>query len=486
MIRLWDAVTGGVVREFLANYGGAASVALDPQGRSLAADAADGKVRLWDPQTGTTRDELDAHPGGVGCLAFGLDGHVLATGGRDGLVRLWDLAGPKEVRKFRGHAGPITAVTLTTRGDLVATGSEDTVVRLWDTVSGEEKARLRGHGGAVTALAFGPDGRQLISGAWDRTARLWDVATGKGPELTGLAGGVRAVGFTPDGRELFIGAGKLVKTWDSATGRGRRTLATLNSAVLAAALTPDGTALAVGGANGLIRIFDYATATEARHLEGHRGPVVSLGYGHGGRLLVSASTGASIATRPAARGPESRPANATTARPSTVLRPEVPTDPDRLWADLAGNLRAALVAQRRLAADPDVAITLLRDRLKPVPRVDQAEVARLIGAVLGTDEAARQKAIENLGKLGGRGAAALARSLAGLPTGSARTRAEEALTLVRAAPPTPEGLRGLRAVETLTRIGTPAARELLERLAGGASESAVTDAAAAALARLSS
>jgi hypothetical protein len=76
--------------------------------------------------------------------------------------------------------------------------------------------------------------------------------------------------------------------------------------------------------------------------------------------------------------------------------------------------------------------------------------------------------------------------LAGLPTGSTRTRAEEALALVRAAPPTPEALRGLRAVETLARIGTPAARELLDRLAGGASESAVTDAAAAALARLSS
>jgi hypothetical protein len=47
-------------------------------------------------------------------------------------------------------------------------------------------------------------------------------------------------------------------------------------------------------------------------------------------------------------------------------------------------------------------------------------------------------------------------------------------------------IRGLRAVDLLARIGSPEARAVLEALAGGAPDAAVTDAAAAALARLES
>jgi WD40 repeat protein len=174
--------------------------------------------------------------------------------------------------------------------------------------------------------------------------------------LTGLGGGVRAVTFTPDGRELFIGGGKVVKSWDPVTARPRRPVATLGAAVLAAALTPDGATLAVGGADGLIRLFDAATGAERCHLEGHRGPVVSLDYGPGARLLASASTGASVATRPLRSRREP-------SEPATVPPPHQATDPDQLWADLGGNVRSSLSAQRVLGANPEAAVNLGRDRL---------------------------------------------------------------------------------------------------------------------------
>jgi WD40 repeat protein len=411
MIRLWDAIIGNVLREFLANHGGAACVALAQDGKRLAAGSSDGRIHLWDPENGSPRGELPGHAGGVTCLAFGLDGQVLASGGRDAIVRLWDLPRLKELKKFAGHAGPIMAVAFTARGDRLATGGEDMGIRLWDTVSGQEKGLFRGHGGAVTALAFSPDGRLLASGGWDRSARLWDLEAGESRELTGLGGGVRAVMFTPDGRELFIGGGKAVRSWDPTNGRSRRPVATLGAAVLAAALTPDGTTLAVGGADGLIRLFDPITGTEQRHLEGHRGPVVALTYGPGGRLLASASTGASVATRPRRLATE-----------PVAAAPPRTADPDRLWADLAGDVRAALAAQRLLGADPEAAVALVRDRLKPAEKGPS--------------------------------------------------------------PSSTEMLRGLRAVDLLARVGSPEARAVLEALAGGVPEAAVTDAALAALARL--
>jgi hypothetical protein len=307
----------------------------------------------------------------------------------------------------------VTAVTCTRRGDRLASGGEDMTIRLWETVSGEETGRLRGHTGAVTALAFGPDPRWLASGGWDRSARLWDVSTGQFRELAGIGGGIRAVAFSPDGRDLLVGGGKTVKAWDASTGRLRRSVATLSTAVLAADLTPDGATLAVGGADGLIRLFDTASGTEQSHLTAHRGPVVSLAFGPEGRMLVSSGAGASVAIRPT---PPSRQ--------GTDAAPEVPApvDPEKVWADLAGDVRSALAAQRALAADPAAVVALLRDRLKPVEKAT--------------------------------------------PPSSA------------------DVLRGLRAVDWLARIGGPEARAVLESLAGGAPNAAVTDAAAAALARL--
>jgi hypothetical protein len=228
----------------------------------------------------------------------------------------------------------------------------------------------------------------------------------------GLAGGVRVVAFTVDGRELLVGGGKAVRTWDPATARPLRTLASFNAAVLAADMSPNGTTLALGGADGLIRLYDVATATERSHLEGHRGPVICVAYGPGGRTLASVSAGVSMATRPTSRGDQDR----------ATAPPPPPADPEKLWADLAGGPRAALTAQRTLGADPEMAVTLLRERLQPVSEPRD--------------------------------------------------------------PASPEVLRDLRAVDLLARIGTPAARELLEALARGTPAATVTDAATAALGRM--
>jgi hypothetical protein len=495
MIRLWDAATGRPIRELTAPQG-VACIALAQDGRVLAAGGGDGRIRLWDPAAGQELGELPGHAGGVTALAFGCDGLVLASGGRDGAVRLWDRERRKELKAFTGHAGPVAAVAFAPDNRTVASGGADQAIRFWETVNGEQRARLRGHGGAVTALAFAPGGRTLGSGAWDGSVWLWDAAAGQPQrQLAARGGGVRAVAFTPDGKRLVAAGGQSLRQWEVAHGRAWPAPAALTAAVLAAALAPDGTTLAVGGTDGLIRLWDLTAGEERGHLEGHRGPVVTVAFSPDGRTLASAGTPASIERPgPIVRPPDARPTPVPPAPsppppPPPGLTPTTASltggDPERFWEVLADpDPRKGLAAVRLLAADAGAALALLRARLRPVPPADMAALSGWIGQLIGTDPASREPAAAELLRLANCAEPALRRVAAELPAGPERNRVEELRARIRSAPPAPELLRGLRAVELLTRIATPEARALLVGLAAGAPEATLTHAAADALAKL--
>ncbi len=475
MIRLWSVADGKVLREFEANQSGVAAVAFAADGGVLASGGPDGRVRFWGVRSGRLRGELTGHTGPVRCLTFGVGGWVLASGGQDCTLRLWDRGLLKELKVHSGHSGAINALAFSPDGRTIATGSEDQTVRLWDTVSGDVIARMAKHDGRVEAIAFAPDGKTLASGGWDRTVWLWEIPTGRPLRmLSGHSGGVRAVAFTPNGRELVTGGGKALRTWEVETGRALRLFPQASGAVLAADLSPDGATLATSAADGLIRFWSLSEGHETGQWEGHRGPVVALAYSPDGLALASASSGVSIADpKPAELVPTpDEPSSATAAR-----------TPAELWDDLAGPLRQALAATRTLQLDDDTTLALMRERLRPV-RFDAKTVTRWVNDLLGSNEAARTDAVDALVNLGELAEKPLAETATTLSAGSSRDRIEEVRALIRANSPSPQTLRGLRAIELLARIGTHEAATLLGRLAAGATESTVTTAAKAAFARL--
>ena len=94
----------------------------------------------------------------------------------------------------------------------------------------------------------------------------------------------------------------------------------------------------------------------------------------------------------------------------------------------------------------------------------------------------REKATRDLNDLGEAAGPALRKAINGRP--SAEVRARTSRLLEKLATPSPNLLRGLRAVEALESVGGPEAREVLERIAGGAADSRLTRAAKASLERL--
>jgi hypothetical protein len=136
-----------------------------------------------------------------------------------------------------------------------------------------------------------------------------------------------------------------------------------------------------------------------------------------------------------------------------------------------------------MAAHPAHVVPLLQERLKPATPADPKRLAQLIVDLESNDFAARQKATEELERLGDLAVSALKKARESKHALETRTRIERLLKMAGRMPP-PELLRALRAVEALEHAGTPEARQLLKTLARGADGARLTREAQAALRRL--
>jgi hypothetical protein len=167
-----------------------------------------------------------------------------------------------------------------------------------------------------------------------------------------------------------------------------------------------------------------------------------------------------------------------------TTRAVVPAD---VWADL-GTSDAAKADQvvAFLLARPEVALPLLRERLKPVRAVALGQTERLIADLDHKRFMLRERASRELERLGETAEPALRRTLDGRPSAEVRRRINlllEGLRTQRLWPP-PERLRLSRALDVLEQLGTTEAREILRDLARGAPEAELTVQAKAALDRL--
>ena len=270
------------------------TVALSPDGKSLALRGADG-VHLWDVETAAQK-RLYPLKGGALTVAFSADGKLLAAAGpgEETLVCVWDVSSGKEVKRLqspKGH-GVLRLLFAPTGARLAAASKSD--VRLWNLKSGKRVRTYQGHEGPITSLAFHPDGKRLVSGGGDKTLFLWgEKSEEEESKLVGPETGTRALAFSPDGRLLASGDGdKAVRLWDVDNGRLLKVLASQTGEITTVAFGPNGTLLAVGGEDGRIRLWDVAQGKEwlpGPDVE----PAQTVAFTEGGlRLLLGSSSGA--------------------------------------------------------------------------------------------------------------------------------------------------------------------------------------------------
>src|SRR5262249_28345193 len=136
------------------------SLALAPDGKTLAVATSAGPVQLREVPGGRELGSLPGGPGLGACAAFSPDGATLA---------LWDVARRELRHTLSGHTDDVGCLAFSPDGGLLATGGRDRSIKLWELPAGREKATLISHTDRVVSLTFSPDGRTLASGSWDGT-----------------------------------------------------------------------------------------------------------------------------------------------------------------------------------------------------------------------------------------------------------------------------------------------------------------------------
>jgi WD40 repeat protein len=267
------------------------SVAISPDGKTLASGSDDKSIKLWNLATAEQIRTLTGHSHRVWSVAISPDGNTLASGSWDTTIKLWNLATAEQIRTLTRHFNIVMSVAISPDGKTLVSGSSDNIIKLWNLATGEEIRTLKGHSGAVHSVAISPDGKTLASGSDDKTIELWNLATAEQIRtLTGHSHRVWSVAFSPDGKTLASGSDdKTIKLWNLATGELIRTLKGHSNSVYSVAISPDGKTLVSGSSDKTIKLWNLATGEQIGTLTGHSDEVISVAISRDGKTLASGS-----------------------------------------------------------------------------------------------------------------------------------------------------------------------------------------------------
>ncbi|KAG1739339.1 WD40-repeat-containing domain protein [Suillus lakei] len=184
-LRLWDLESGTQIGDEWrddadeVDEAGVRTMALSPNGKTLASGSEDGTVRLWDIETGKVGVKWKAHSQFVKSVCWNPDGERIVSGGWGGTARVWNLRSGEPIQDLdtikTGHES-VFVVSYSPKATMIATGGHnESAIKIWDAKTGELLSTIGDDD--VWSLAWTSDEKKLISGTVDGSIRIFDTAT---------------------------------------------------------------------------------------------------------------------------------------------------------------------------------------------------------------------------------------------------------------------------------------------------------------------
>jgi len=256
-VKLWDAASGALRLTLTGHRDRVLGVIFTPEGKQLVSCDRGGGVIVWDATTGRRQSSFPVDNATIESMAISPNGRTLAISGKG--AALWDLADGRELARLEGHTDTVFCVVFSHDGKTLATSSRDWSVRLWDVRDGHALTTFRGHRTGVQSVAFSPGDRTLASVDDFGIVRFWDMASGAIGKIASGQDRLWCVKFAPDGRTLATtGSDATARLWDPVQDRDRIVLHVPTAIVHSIASSADGDMLTAAGGNGTLWTWDTA------------------------------------------------------------------------------------------------------------------------------------------------------------------------------------------------------------------------------------
>ena len=480
-VLVWDIASSKLCLR-LENATQICALAFSPDGKVLAGahTGFDRSVMLWDAVTGKRLPNLSTPtPTTDACsLVFSPDGKTLAAARRNlYLVELWQVATGQYLHRLKVSEGYGENPAMTFATDKRLLSIHRGSVKTWNAVTGKQLHHLK-----LDLPGFKTESRTAALSSDGRTFASQDLQTSTSQDLNAM---VRRPPLGARGK--FERPRDVLRLWEVASGRERLVFSGDGSGVQMLALSPDGRLLATRNPDEkVVRLWDVTTGKQLHQFTSGHGVTGTdvlrnyLSFAPDGKTLASGNEDTTILIW------DVRPWLRRDVRAAALTPDEVKA----LWSSLADTDTAkAYQTLWKLVAASDQAVPLLAELVRPGPAVDPKRVTRLLTDLDSDDFQVRSQAQKDLEKMAEGAEPFLRQALKDKPTLEARRRMEELLGQIEDAfkqtgGVSPKVLRLLRGVEALERIGTPAARQALQKVAEGWPDFNIGAEAKAALGRL--
>lgn len=244
---------------------------LNPDGdRFLISVSQDASARLWSLDTFTCVAIYKSHTypiWDVDVAPLGA-GPYFVTASADRTARLWSTDRSQPLRVFAGHLSDVECVRFHPNANYIVTGSADKTIRMWDIQSGGCVRIFTGHTRAISALKISPDGRILVSADRSGLVKAWDIAEGRLIRNCRASKGTSEAPLHP---AMTLAAHGSFSAGGSGNGSGANSeihAVGKGSPIYTLDFDRDGRILATGGADQVVRLWDFGKITSASSAPG--------------------------------------------------------------------------------------------------------------------------------------------------------------------------------------------------------------------------
>lgn len=233
--------------------------AVSPDGKWIAAFAADGTLLLWDAETWHRREPITNYKVSLGTdsLAFSPDSSLLVVGDANGLIQIFDDHSGLVVKKIQDRDW-VEQFAFCSDGSHLATWNHKGIT-VWDIKTGKE-LRFFPEESRLSAIALNGDGSLLITGSEDSKIRIWEIEKGQQISVMDLEARDWVNFFALDERQnlLFSAQGQNdIYVWNLSTGKKLRDLKGHSEQVVWLKLLPEKHMLFSIADDGTLKTWDY-------------------------------------------------------------------------------------------------------------------------------------------------------------------------------------------------------------------------------------